>query len=687
MRPTTDRSSSGGQIGGKVFWVVARLKGSGPIDLSPFANARGDEATDWEVVLSTEEPPFALDPAPPQIDMQAAGPVVHFSRPGAVIFQKASRSSPDLSQLTLMKSPQEYAGSRPRYVPASTYRLQVHRGFPLTDATAIVPYCRSWASAPVTRRRTSPRRRAARTATTSQPQRDQPRGRRRRGTRRVHRRAARARHAAHRRLRAEPHGHRHRRQPVVERRARERAELAGGRFFDIDWSPVKAELHAKLLLPILGDQYGRVLERGELPLAFDDGLLVLRYFDRSCRSMPGSRRGSTPARSSGARRRPRRRQPAPERVPEHHHLAAEPAAVHGDRSGADRRAAPREGSRADAAVAAVSPRRRRFGEAIEDARPHIQRHAGRCLRASTPCTSCSRRRPTGWRTGGRRRTRSTTAASSTSTRWPACASRTGSVRRDAQLLATLIRDGKVHGVRIDHPDGLFDPARYFEMLQELAARRLGHRSDRSGGRADRERPLYVVAEKILSGSRAAAAGVGGPRHDRLQLPQRAERPVRRSGAGAADAPRLREADRPTRAVRRRALCEQAADHGTAMASELNVLAHMLNRIGESNRRSRDFTLDSLRDVITEVVACFPVVSHVRRRARLDGRRTARSSTRAIARARRRNPAMESSLFDFFREVVLPRDPDDEPAAPAPRTPRRLPAGRRGGGARAAAASR
>ena len=45
---------------------------------------------------------------------------------------------------------------------------------------------------------------------------------------------------------------------------------------------------------------------------------------------------------------------------------------------------------------------------------------------------------------------------------------------------------------------------------------------------------------------------------------------------------------------------------TGMASELNVLAHMLNRIGKGNRRSRDFTLESLRDVIAEVVACFPV---------------------------------------------------------------------------------
>ena len=115
-----------------------------------------------------------------------------------------------------------------------------------------------------------------------------------------------------------------------------------------------------------------------------------------------------------------------------------------------------------------------------------------------------------------------------------------------------------------------------------------------------------------------------------------------------------------------------------MASELNVLAHMLDRIGESNRRSRDFTLDSLRDVITEVVACFPVYrTYVDEHGwRAEDRAVI---ARAIARARRRNPAMESSLFDFFREVVLPRDvADDTIRRPAPsgaaairrRTPRK-----------------
>src|SRR5499425_2985613 len=40
-------------------------------------------------------------------------------------------------------------------------------------------------------------------------------------------------------------------------------------FFDIDWEPLKDELQAKVLLPVLGDQYGIALDRGELKLTFD----------------------------------------------------------------------------------------------------------------------------------------------------------------------------------------------------------------------------------------------------------------------------------------------------------------------------------------------------------------------------------------------------------------------------------
>src|SRR5262245_42785955 len=51
------------------------------------------------------------------------------------------------------------------------------------------------------------------------------------------------------------------------------------RFFDIEWHPVKDELADKLLIPILGDQYGAALERQELQLSSADGTFTVRYSD------------------------------------------------------------------------------------------------------------------------------------------------------------------------------------------------------------------------------------------------------------------------------------------------------------------------------------------------------------------------------------------------------------------------
>ena len=55
---------------------------------------------------------------------------------------------------------------------------------------------------------------------------------------------------------------------------------AQGDFFDIDWEPLNPELRGKILLPLLGDHYGTVLERGELKLVFDSagGEFSLFYY-------------------------------------------------------------------------------------------------------------------------------------------------------------------------------------------------------------------------------------------------------------------------------------------------------------------------------------------------------------------------------------------------------------------------
>ena len=51
------------------------------------------------------------------------------------------------------------------------------------------------------------------------------------------------------------------------------------RFFDIDWNPPKADLANKVLLPMLGDQFGRALENGEITVVYEDGSFHARYYD------------------------------------------------------------------------------------------------------------------------------------------------------------------------------------------------------------------------------------------------------------------------------------------------------------------------------------------------------------------------------------------------------------------------
>src|SRR5678815_1172485 len=50
-------------------------------------------------------------------------------------------------------------------------------------------------------------------------------------------------------------------------------------FFDIEWHPVKDELANRVLIPILGDQYGAALERQELTLEYDCGAFFIQHYD------------------------------------------------------------------------------------------------------------------------------------------------------------------------------------------------------------------------------------------------------------------------------------------------------------------------------------------------------------------------------------------------------------------------
>lgn len=59
-------------------------------------------------------------------------------------------------------------------------------------------------------------------------------------------------------------------------------------YFDIEWKPADPKLHGKILIPVLGDQYERVLERGELKVEMDKSEFVLRYFEHKFPIAPES---------------------------------------------------------------------------------------------------------------------------------------------------------------------------------------------------------------------------------------------------------------------------------------------------------------------------------------------------------------------------------------------------------------
>jgi hypothetical protein len=141
----------------------------------------------------------------------------------------------------------------------------------------------------------------------------------------------------------------------------------------------------------------------------------------------------------------------------------------------------------------------------------------RCVPAPRACRwpGCWNSSGGGWRTGRPPISGSTTGASSTSRRSSRSASKTrrSSWPRPTRLLVELLRDGAIDGLRIDHPDGLADPARLPADARGRHRRRLGRR---------REDPRR---------RRTAARRLAGRRHHRLRRAAAHRRRLPRSAAG------------------------------------------------------------------------------------------------------------------------------------------------------------
>ena len=234
----------------------------------------------------------------------------------------------------------------------------------------------------------------------------------------------------------------------------------------------------------------------------------------------------------------------------------------------------------------------------------------------------------------------------------------------------LIQKGLVSGIRVDHPDGLFDPLKYFQDLQAQAPLQGKGRGPTNGSTNTVRRRLYVAAEKILEKNEELRPGwaiEGTTGYGFLNLlnglfidgsRKRVFHRLYRQFTGWSQsyADLIYESKRLVMQV--------------SMSSELNVLSRRLDRISEQHRRSRDFTLESLRDALREVIACFPVYrTYNRTDTQHPDEQDERYIRSAIKTAKRRNPATSGSVFDFIQDLLLLKDPDS--IGDADRAERRL----------------
>ncbi len=409
-------------------------------------------------------------------------------------------------------------------------------------------------------------------------------------------------------------------------------------FFDIDWDPVKPELKNKVLLPILDDQYGNVLEASQLQIRFEAGQFSLQYHDQNLPLNPRQMQMLLRRRLDDLRSQLPEDDPALREflsiVFQLEHIPA--SSETGPEMVADRdREKTVASERLAALVAKSSDIRRQIEENIREfnGKPGSRQS----FDLLHELLDVQPYRLSYWKTAiheiNYRRFFDINNLAGIRMEDPMVFEATHALVRE------LTREGLATGLRLDHVDGLFDPKQYFANLQKHCAP--------EGG------ALYVVVEKIISRGESlrldwAIHGTTGYEF----LNDVAGLSVDTANATAMLKLYLRFTGKSSRFSDLVYESKKLAV-ATSMASEMNVLAHELNRISESNRRYRDFTLDSLQEGLREVVACFPVY---RSYFTVDGHDSydGRAINAAVSEALRRNPVLEPSMFAFILQMLLPQ---------------------------------
>ncbi len=462
-------------------------------------------------------------------------------------------------------------------------------------------------------------------------------------------------------------------------------------YFDIDWNPPKTDLQGKVLLPVLGEQFGKVLESGQLKLEFQNGTFLVRYYSRRFPISPPTYRQilqykldelSTILPNDD-----------PNALEFHSILTAVshlPSASEMNSMSREERYREQEiiKRRLQRVCEECPPLRDRIYQNVEAFNGKVGDPASFDLLDKLLAEQSYRL--SFWRVAADeinyRRFFDVNELAAVCMERP-------EVFEDAHAFVfRLLDEGLVDGLRIDHADGLYDPTAYLWQLQERRFLQICHAefakittstteiSPEEQSAVEREphfewpeiesglkqrfaslretdknsivlKPLYLVVEKILE------------RNERL--PQ--NWPIHGSTGYdfVNDVNGLFVEGKNARKFE--AIYSKFAEIRTefeelvyeakrlilraSMSSELHVLGHSLDRISERSRWTRDFTLHGLIQALREVIACFPVY-----RTYTVGcgilERDRRYVEQAIARAKRRNHDISSAIFDFVREVLL-----------------------------------
>jgi (1->4)-alpha-D-glucan 1-alpha-D-glucosylmutase len=407
--------------------------------------------------------------------------------------------------------------------------------------------------------------------------------------------------------------------------------------FDIDWEQLPYRRRVGVLLPILGFSYGEALERGEIELRYDagEGSLSAWYFDH-------------------------RLPIAPERYSEILRIAVKEARAeqsdagqrildHGSRHAGLRRPNRKEAPAFKAELATIP------GAAEIIAQGLAAYRAGRDRPTQTLALhhllERQHYRLAQWRL----------ASSNINYRRFFDINTLAGLRiEDAgtfaaihRLVKRLIAAGQLQGLRLDHIDGLRDPAQYFQRLRRLVR-------EAQGGA-----PFYVVVEKILGEHEtlAAFAGVHGTTGyewmnviSHLLIDSKGLDPLDETWRQLSSRPPRLD---PVLIESKRRVLE------TLLTSEFTVLTRLLARIANGHYSTRDYSEDSLRQALELYVLHFPVYRTYLTAAGPTAHDRA-LITETIARARAEWFAADDGIFDFLRDVLtmdLTRTDKSAPSAP------------------------